>query len=864
MKDRRASAGAQRMERAKVAPAGPRVSRSRSKARVGRAGVALAVAMGLGATGEPAAAQSLEAPPREVLQRYCFACHNARTRTAGLALDTFDMTQAGDHPEVWEAVVRKLRTGAMPPAGRPRPDRETYDAVVAWLETALDRAAEVRPDPGRPTLHRLNRAEYRNAVRDLLAVEIDVGLLPADNAAYGFDNNADALTLSPALTERYLGAAARIAELALGRPRGTPAPETILIPTDRDQGIRWSDELPFGSRGGGAFRYHFPADGEYLFEMRPKESGVAGGFLGVTDEPHQLDVSIDGGRVWSGIVQRPEGARGDERNRRILESMRFRAPVSAGPRLVQVYFAAKTSAYVEDLFDPDLRRDPYRAASGEPVVSSVTITGPLAETAAPGDSPSRRVLLVCTPAGPPAASAARSPSAGPSPAAVATPSAAVTPSAAPALSVAQAAASEDQAAVCAREITSTLARRAYRRPVSEADLQVPLALYRDGEGRGGFEAGIELAVRGILVSPNFLFRFEEQPASAAPGTPYRISDLELASRLSFFLWSSIPDDELVDLAVAGELHRPAVLRGQVTRMLADRRAQALVDNFAGQWLHIRNVPGFRPSPELLFHFDDNLRRAFEQETKLFFASIVRENRSVLDLLDADYTYLNERLARHYGITGVHGERFRRVTLPADSVRRGLLGQGSILTGTSRANRTSPVIRGKWILENLLGTPPPPPPPDVPDLVEERDPRKVLPMREQMALHRANPVCAACHAQMDQLGFALENFDAIGEWRDFYASGLPIDASAEFPDGTTFDGPNELRELLLGYADDFLLTAADRLLTYALGRGLEATDMPAVRRILRDAAPGDHRFESLVQGVVASLPFRMRMAQERTN
>ena len=796
--------------------------RSARMRRIGLTSLALGLASGLTAT---AYAAQVEAPPREVLQRYCLACHNARTRTAGLALDTFDMARAGDHPEVWEAVVRKLRTGAMPPAGRPRPDRETYDAVVDWLETTLDRAAEARPDPGRATLHRLNRAEYRNAVRDLLAVEIDVGLLPADNAAYGFDNNADALTLSSALTERYLGSAARIAELALGRPRGTPAPETILIPTDRDQGVRWSDELPFGSRGGGAFRYHFPAAGEYLFEMRPRESGVAGGFLGVTDEPHQLDVSIDGERVWSGVVQRPEGVRGDERNRRILESMRFRAPVSAGPRLVQVYFAAKTSAYVEDVFDPDLRRDPYRAASGEPVVSSVTITGPLPETATPGESPSRRKLFVCTPA---------------------------------------AAASDEDAAACAREVITALARRAYRRPVTDADLEVPLALYRDGAARGGFEAGIELAVRGILVSPNFLFRFEDQPASAAPGTPYRISDLELASRLSFFLWSSVPDDELVDHAVAGELNRPEVLRGQVARMLADPRAEALVDNFAGQWLHIRNVPGYRPSPELLFHFDDNLRQAFEQETKLFFASIVREDRSVLDLLDADYTYLNERLARHYGIPGVHGERFRRVMLPADSVRRGLLGQGAILTGTSRANRTSPVIRGKWILENLLGTPPPPPPPDVPDLVDERDPRKVLPMREQMALHRANPVCAACHAQMDQLGFALENFDAIGEWRDIYASGLPIDASAEFPDGTTFDGPAELRELLLSYADDFLLTVADRLLTYALGRGLEATDMPAVRRILRDAAPDDHRFASLVQGVVASLPFRMRMAQERMN
>ncbi|MCY4029484.1 MAG: DUF1595 domain-containing protein, partial [Acidobacteria bacterium] len=594
MKDRRTSAGTRRMGCAGVAAAGRRrVSPSGSKARVGRPAVALALAMGLVATayggpvrgaestaeaaGEALAAQPLgpgevpaapgevpaasgevqaaargapAAPPRDVLQRYCFACHNGRTRTAGLALDTFDMARAGEHPEVWEAVVRKLRTGAMPPAGRPRPDRPTYDAVVDWLETALDRAAEARPDPGRPTLHRLNRAEYRNAVRDLLAVEIDVGLLPADNAAYGFDNNADALTLSPALTERYLGAAARIAALALGRPRGTPAPETILIPTDRDQGVRWSDELPFGSRGGGAFSYHFPADGEYLFEMRPKESGVAGGFLGVTDEPHQLDVSIDGERVWSGVVERPGGVRGDERNRRILESMRFRAPVSAGPRLVQVYFAAKTSAYVEDLFDPDLRRDPYRAASGEPVVSSVTITGPLPETAAPGDSPSRRKLLVCTPAPVPASSAAAAPSATATPSAAAFPPAAAAPPAvalpaasavlpaagAPAVRpAAAAAASTADVAACAREVVSTLARRAYRRPVTDADLEVPLALYREGAARGGFEAGIELAVRGILVSPSFLFRFEDQPASAEPGTPYRISDLELASRLSFFL-----------------------------------------------------------------------------------------------------------------------------------------------------------------------------------------------------------------------------------------------------------------------------------------------------------------------------------------
>ena len=774
----------------------------------------------------PAASAAADPALRAVLQQYCIACHNQRANVGGLALDTLDLAHVGEHAEVWEQVVRKLRTGAMPPAGRPRPDKAVSNAVVTWLETRLDRAALEHPNPGRPTLHRLNRSEYRNAVRDLLAVDIDVSLLPADNAAYGFDNNADALTLSSALTERYLGAAAKISQLALGRPRGTPAPETIFVPTDRDQGTRISDDLPFGSRGGTAFRYHFPADGEYLFEMRPKESGVAGGFEGVTAEPHQLDVSLDGVRVWTGTVQRPEGVRGDERNRQILENMQFRAPVTAGSHLVQVYFAAKTSAYVEDLFDPYLRRDSYRAANSEPVVSSVTITGPRPETASVGETPSRRQLFVCAPA--------------------------------------SAATESEDTATCARTIISTLARRAYRRPVTDADLEIPLGLYREGADRGGFEAGIELALRGILVSPNFLFRFEDQPASIAPNVPYRLSALELASRLSFFLWSSIPDDELVEVAAIGTLHTPDVLQRQVRRMLADPRSQALVDDFAGQWLHIRNVAGFQPSPELLFHFDDNLRQAFERETKLFFESIIRENRSVLDLLDADYTFLNERLAKHYGIAGVYGERFRRVSLPGDSVRRGLLGQGSILTGTSRANRTSPVIRGKWILENILGTPPPPPPPNVPDLVEERDPRKVLPMREQLAAHRANPVCAACHAQMDQLGFALENFDAIGEWREIYASGLPIDASAALPDGTTFDGPTQLRQLLLSYSDDFLMTVIDRLLTYALGRGLEATDMPAVRQIKREAARENYRFASLIQGIVASTPFQMRMAQEQAN
>ena len=765
---------------------------------------------------------------RAVLDQYCVVCHNQTTKTAELALDALDLAHVADNAEVWEKVVRKIRTGAMPPAGMPRPEQPLAASVVRWLETELDDAALEHPNPGRPTLHRLNRAEYRNAIRDLLALEIDAAaLLPADNAAYGFDNNADALSLSAALTERYLEAAAKISQMALGRVRGSPAPETVFVPTDRNQGVRFSDDLPWGSRGGLAFRYYFPVDGDYEFQIRPKESGAGGGYRVAAGD--QIDVSIDDGLAWSktlgpefgrrrGESREPDDDRDEDRDRMVLQALRARLPVKAGSHLVQVYLVAKTAAFVEDLFDPNLRREPYRAR-GQTDISSVTVTMPPADNAAAVDSPSRRRLLVCRPT----------------------------------------AGDEER---CAQEIIATLARRAYRRPVAEQELQVPLALYRQSAAQGGFEAGLELALRGILVSPKFLFRFESQPETVAPHTPYRITSLELASRLSFFLWSSIPDHELLEVAANNTLRDRAVLDRQVRRMLADPRSEALVNNFAGQWLHIRNVSAFRPSPEVLFHFDDNLRHAFERETELFFNSIIRENRSVLDLLDADYTFLNERLARHYGIPGVHGERFRRVSLPADSVRRGLLGQGSILTDTSRPNRTSPVIRGKWILENIFGTPPPPPPPNVPDLEEERDPRKVLPMREQIAQHRANPVCASCHAQMDELGFALENFDAIGEWRNTYSSGDPIDAAAELPDGTAFNGPAELRKVLLKHADEFLTTITEKLLTYALGRGLEAADAPAVRQVKREAARADSRFASLIQGIVTSTPFQMRMAQER--
>ena len=772
-----------------------------------------------------AVAGEAQMAPRAVLDKYCIACHNQKAKVAGLMLDKLDPAQVGDHAEIWEKVVRKLQTGTMPPAGLPRPDKAIAANTASWIEGELDRAAAEHPDPGRPTLHRLNRAEYHNAIRDLLGLDIDAAsLLPADNGAYGFDNNADALTSSAALTERYLEAAAKVAGMALGRIRSAPPPDNIIIPTDRDAFRRFSDDLPWGSRGGAAFHYYFPVDGEYEFQLRLRQIGVAGDILGVTEEPFEVDVSFDKTRVWTATVGGPEVMKiraGELRDKKVLETLHFKVPGKAGDHLVQAYFVSKTQAFVEDLFDPNLRREPYREV-GPPELQSITISPPASEAGAQAATSSRRRLLICHPSTP----------------------------------------AED--GPCAEKIISTFARRAYRRPVAPADLTLPLALYKEGAQKDGFDGGIELAIRGILVSPNFLFRFEGQPETVAANTPYRISDLELASRLSFFLWSSIPDDELVQVAAKNELDNPQVLEQQVKRMLADARSEALVQNFAGQWLHIRNVPGFHPSPELLFHFDDNLRLAFERETELFFDNIVRGNRGVLDLIDADYTFLNERLARHYGIPDVYGERFRRVSLPADSVRRGLLGQGSILTDTSRPNRTSPVLRGKWILENIFGAPPPAPPPNVPDLPEEKDPRKVLPMREQMAQHRANPVCAGCHAQMDQLGFALENFDAIGEWRDTYSSGAAVDAAANLPDGTTFRGPAELRRVLLKHSDEFYTTVTEKLLTYAIGRGLEASDAPTVRQIKREAGADSFRFGALIQSIVRSVPFQMRMAQVESN
>jgi len=776
-----------------------------------------------------AAAEPAAAAHQAVLGKYCYTCHNDRVKSGGLALTTLDISAPAKHSEAWERVVRKLGTGAMPPAGRPRPDRATADSLVRYLETALDRAALANPNPGSPGLQRLNRAEYKNAIRDLLALDIDVtAMLPPDMASFGFDNNADALTLSPALTERYLSAAAKISQAALTRPRGIPTPETFFEPTDRNVGTRVSDEMPFGTRGGMALHYLFPADGEYLIETRPKENGANDGFENFSTDVHQLDIAIDSVKVWSAGLGGPEwtgtnrlGPQRAELERKTLDQMKVTVHVTAGQHLVQAYFVQRTATITEDLFEPSLRREPYRPVGGIPKLSYLRITGPLTGTAATGDTESRRRVLVCRPSS-----------------------------------------ATDE--TCATRIISTLARRAYRRPVTETEIAVPLARYRDGAKQGGFESGVEMALRSILVSPKFLFRVESQPPGIAPDIAYRLSDIDLASRLSFFLWSSIPDETLLDLAAKGALRRPEVMQQQVRRMLADQKSQALVDNFAGQWLHVRNAQTHQPSPETLFHFDDNLRQALETEMNLFFGSIVRENRPITDLLDANYTFLNERLAKHYGIRGVQGERFRRVALPDDSVRNGLLGKGAILMASSYPNRTSPVIRGKWILENVFGTPPPPPPPNVPALAEERDPRKVLPMREQMAAHRKNPACAGCHSQMDQLGFALENFDAIGEWREIYPSGTRVDASGQLPDGARFGGPVELRKLLREHSDQFLTTVTEKLLTYALGRGLEASDAPAVRAVERGAATDNYRFASLIQQIAVSMPFTQRMSVDSSN
>jgi len=763
---------------------------------------------------------------RALLDRYCVTCHNDRTRTADLTLQSISLEHVGelkDDVQVWEKVVRKLRAGTMPPAGRPRPKQAAYDEVASWLESAIDRAAAAAPDPGRRVVHRLNRAEYANAIRDLLALQIDgQTLLPADDSGYGFDNIADVLSLSPSLLERYLIAATRISRLALGDPAAQPAIETYWVRPTLLQHDRMSEDLPFGSRGGLAVRHYFPLDGAYDLKIRLQRTH-ANQIRGLT-EPNAIEVRLDGARVATFTVG-GDGERGpwlavpqpSAYELTADEGLELRVPVKAGLHLVAVDFPRR-SAMPEGVLAPRLSAASYEFAGDRDApmsLDSIRISGP-AEARRPADTPSRRRLLVCSPA---------------------------------------AQSDEDP---CARTILSTLARRAFRRPVADRDVETLLGFYRAGRAAGGFEAGIERAVRAVLVDPEFLFRVEREPDLGAPATAYRVTGVELASRLSFFLWSSIPDDELLALAERGTLVDRAVWSAQVRRMLADPRAEALVTNFAGQWLHLRNMRSVAPDPDAFPEFDDNLREAFQRETELFVGSQIRDDRSVVDLLTAEYTFVNERLARHYGIPGVHGSRFRRVSLDG-TARGGLLGQGSILTVTSYPNRTSPTLRGKWVLENLVGAPPPAPPANVPDL-KSADPRQPLPVRERLAQHRENPVCASCHAQMDPLGLALETFDAIGKSRT-HDGGTRIDASGSLPDGAVFVGPAGVRALLADRRERFASTVTEKLLTYALGRGLEAHDAPAVRRIVRGAASADYRWSALLLGVVESVPFQMKRSQE---
>ncbi len=877
------------------------MSASRHLAALACVALVLSVA-GLAIARPAVAAEAGEQPgpaggwQRELLDRYCVTCHNGRMRTAGLALDEHDVASVAASPAVWETVVRKLRAGAMPPPPRPRPDAATYDRFVGWLEAELDRHAAANPDPGRTeAFHRLNRTEYHHAVRDLLDLEIDVAeLLPADGASYGFDNIAGVLGVSPTLLERYLAAARKIARVAVGRPAPSATAEVFRLASDLPQDD-WVAGMPFGTRGGGAFRHTFPEDAEYDFRVTLARN--AGDNLAVFEVPHTVEVSLDGELVRTFTVGGPppdaprdsdERRAWRDRQRNIDRDWEFRMPVGAGPRELRVTFLRKTAAYPETLRQPYLR--PYTSITGgdtrvQPYLGSVTVTGPFAAdggSLAGGGAPaavSGRPADVSAgglPAGggAPAAAGGGSPVGGaPVAARAGLPDGGAVPSAAVGAPPAEETpsrrrifvcrpadrAAEAEEAACARRIVSALARRAYRRPVTPADLDVLLGFFDDGRREGGFDAGVEMALRWLLASPEFVLRVERDPAGVAAGESYAVSDLELASRLSFFLWSSIPDDELLDLAEAGRLRDPAVLEAQARRMLADERSRALVTSFASQWLYLRNVPAVVPDEDRFPDVGEGLRQAMRRETELFVESVFREDRNVLDLLTADYTFVNERLARHYGMPGVYGSHFRRVPV-ANEARRGLLGHASILSVTSYPNRTSPVLRGKWVIENLLGTPPALPPPDVPALEETTGTGEALSMREATERHRANPVCASCHRLMDPPGFALEQFDAVGRFRTRSAAGTPIDATGELPDGTRFDGAAGLREALAGRPERFVGTLTEKLLIYALGRGLEHYDAPAVRAITRAAAEDAYRFSSLVVGIVESAPFRMRRAE----
>jgi hypothetical protein len=776
---------------------------------------------GLAAAGCQPSREEVVASHQATISHYCLDCHNYAEQVADLSLEPVKLDDVAGHPEKWEHVVRKLRAGMMPPTGNPRPDRKTYVALASWIEGELDRnPSELLPAPG---LHRMNRAEYGNAIRDLLALDIDAdAFLPADDSSRGFDNQAGTLGLSPALLEAYLSAAGKISRLALGQVEA-PSQAMYRVATDATQNYH-VEGLPFGTRGGLVVEHEFPADAEYNIKVYSVNLGNMGNFRPFGEiRGEKLEVLLDGARValidWDEAFGLNKPGFGGFSGQ--LKTIDVKVPITAGPHRVGVTFLATNYAPGLDMnraFERStIETGGLPGYTFYPHIGSVRIDGPYDPKGA-GDTPSRRKVLSCTPAG----------------------------------------TAEERP--CAERIVHGLARHAYRGTQNESDVDTLMAFYEQGRKIGDFEHGIELAIERLLADPKFIYRIEQEPAGVGEGENYRISDLELASRLSFFLWSSIPDEELLSLAEQGKLSDDATLEKQVRRMIADPRSEALTKNFAGQWLNLRALEGHVPVASLFPDFDDNLRQSFRTETEMLFDSLVRENRPISELLTADYTFVNERLAKHYGIPGIYGSQFRRVTLgPELDARRGLLGKGSLLAVSSQPIRTSPVIRGYWVLQNLLGVPPPPPPPNVPDLKDQKGDaagNTAIPsMREQMEAHRKDPACAGCHTLMDPIGFALEQFDAIGTWRTTDGPNT-IDAAAVMYDGTKVNGPKDLRNFLLTYSDQFARTVTEKLMTYALGRGVEYYDMPIVRKIVHDADKDDYRFGTLILGVVKSDPFQM--------
>jgi mono/diheme cytochrome c family protein len=784
----------------------------------------------------PATAGAARAPmAKATIQQYCLVCHNANLKTAGILLDTENIDRIAENPDLWEKVARKFRTAEMPPSGRPRPDPGTYRAVTVELESALDAAAVNRPNPGRVPVHRLNRAEYTNVIRDLLDLRIDgKALLAADDSDQdGFDNVASILTVSQVLLENYLSAAHTISALAVGDPTLPPSVETYKYSKLLVQDDLMSEELPFGSQGGGVIRHNFPLDGEYTIKVLLRRQFYD--YIMGMGEPHQIDIRLDGVRTKRFTVggeakgmTMPESFAGNTQGPPEFEvymhtadaGLEVRIPVKAGEHEVGVSFA-KRLWEPEGVLQPrqiGFARTTNENYRGNPSVEFVKIGGPYGTTS-PGDSPSRKKILFCKP---------------------------------------KTVADEEP---CAKKILSTLATRAYRRPLTNEDVNTVIGFYRSGRAERDFDTGIQRGLERILAAPSFLFRVESAPAKTKAGMPYKLSDLDLASRLSFFLWSSIPDDELLNLAIQGRLKEPAVLKQQIQRMLRDARSQALVDGFANRWLGLSKLASLNPDTDLYREFDENLRDAMLKETQLFVADQLREDRSVRELVTADYTFVNERLARHYGIPNIYGPRFRRMNF-TDGVRGGLLGQASILAVTSYPNRTSVTVRGRWLLANLLGAPPPPPPPNVPALKDPGQDGQPRSLRERMEIHRQNPACASCHQRMDPLGFSLENFDALGKWRT-ESDGAPIDAAASLPDGTRFEGVVGLRQLMASHKEDFVRTFTEKLLAYAIGRGIALSDMAAVRKIAREAALQGDRWSAVIWGIVSSPPFNMSLSGEQT-